>query len=74
MQRPADGKPLVAETRPAFLLKREGIRRPCKKGRKSFDGRACILQRLEESGIARCQGRTLRRRILENRDGDALDF
>ena len=76
MQQPAAGKPLLAETCPASLLKREGIYRPYKKGGKSLDdraGRDIILKELERRGMVRGLNQTLRRTILENRGGDALD-
>lgn len=76
MQSPAAGKPLLAETCPASLLKREGIYRPYKKGRKPHDGRAgreYILHELERRGMVRGLNQTLRRTILENGGGDALD-
>ena len=76
MQQPAAGKPLLAETCPASLLKRESIYLPYKKGGRSRDdraGREDILQELEQRGMVRGLSRKLRRTILENRGGDALD-
>lgn len=74
MQRMRDGAPLLIEICPASTLKREGV--PAVYKGASDEHRASrrrILKAMENAGLVRIASRSLRRRVLEDAGGDALD-
>ncbi len=74
MQRPRPGVPWLIEACPAVALRRLGIRQPYK-GRSLAHrkGRSEILGFLERTAGLDLESRTLRRTVLDQPGGDALD-
>jgi len=74
MQGVRDGAPLLLEICPASTLKREGVPAIYKGATDEHHAsRRRILKAMEGAGLVRIASRTLRRRVLEDVGGDALD-
>ncbi len=74
MQPPLPGKPWILEICPASLLKREKLYIPYKGGSKAHRAaRARILMKIEKVVSLFLPSRALRRSLVDDRGGDALD-
>ena len=70
---PATGLPWLLEVCPASTLKASGLYGSYKDARGSVEAREFILSSLEKSGRVGFADRAVRRRVLADSKGDALD-
>jgi hypothetical protein len=74
LQKPQDEKPWAIEICPAATLKIKNLSFPYKgSGRDRKASRGKILRGMETTGVLKVQKPSVRKRIVENKGGDALD-
>lgn len=74
MQAPDDAKPLIAEICPASFLKKEDLYAPYKgRGEPLRKARSSILLELSKRELLRPLSRAMRRTVIDDIGGDALD-
>ena len=74
LQKPQDERPWVIEICPASTLKTENLSSPYKgSGRDRRAEREKILRGMEKTGVLKVEKTGVRKRIIEDRGGDALD-
>ena len=74
MQKPQDEKPWAIEICPAATLKTENLSFSYKgSGRDRKASREKILRGMDKTGVLKVQKPSMRKRIIEDRGGDALD-
>jgi len=73
-QKPQGARPWIIEICPASTLRKEGLGFPYKgSGRDRKVSREKILRGMEKTGVLKVQKPSMRKRIIENSGGDALD-
>ena len=73
-QKPQGARPWIIEICPASTLKTKNLSFPYKgSGRDRKVSREKILRAMEKTGVLKVQKPSMRKRIIENRGGDALD-
>ena len=74
LQKPRDERPWVIEICPASTLKKENLRSPYKgSGRDRRAARGKILRGMERTGVLKVEETSVRKRIIKDRGGHALD-
>jgi hypothetical protein len=74
LQKPQDENPWAIEICPAATLKTKNLRFPYKgSGRDRMTTRGKILTSMEKTGMLKVQKPSVRKRIIEDKGGDALD-
>ena len=74
LQKPLDEKAWVIEICPASTLKTENLSSPYKgRGRDKRATREKILRGMEKTGVLKVRKTSVRKRIVEDKGGDALD-